>query len=88
MPVKQGREVKTSHFLVPYTLQDPLRCFASRVIAYLRAVERNLGAIGPKKPLFYRVLKNGYAKQAMGRNYMSDVGKEVAAKLGLEEPER
>ena len=63
---KQAGEVKENHFLVPFTIQHPLRCFASRVLTHLRAMERKLGAIKPYKPLFFRVTKHGYAKQAMG----------------------
>ena len=68
--------------------EDRTRCFASRVRAYRVEVVKSIVGKKDEDPLWYRVMKSGYGKQPMRKNYLGDTGKLLATKLELEEPNR
>ena len=51
-------------------------------------VETSLKGMEEHEPIFHRVLKGGYGKAMMGKNYLANTGKMVPEKLGLANPER
>ena len=77
---KQRGEVKKSKFIVPQP-------FYLHLATYLSAVR---GALGDdvSGPLIKGAPKLTFVNQAMGKNYLSNIGKDVALVLNLEEPER
>ena len=64
-----------------------MHCFGSRLKSYLVAVETCIRGMEDDKQIFHRVLKGGYGTEVMGKNYLANMGKTVAVKLGLENPE-
>ncbi len=84
---KQKAEEKRNTFLVPFNRDQPAACFTSRVREYLFLLKNTITDLQPGDALFHRPHKGGYSKAAVGKNFLAQTGKLVAAALGLTEPE-
>lgn len=81
--------VRENRFLIPYNRERPDLCFATPVVEYLKFLRECHSDIKSEDPLFYRALKSGrFSKNPLGQHTLANVGKEVAARLGLDNPER
>ena len=84
----KSQTVVKNRFLVPFDLEHPELCFAQPIIEYKNLLHQCLPGLVPEDPLFFKPLKNGkFSRQVIGKNKLSDIGKEVAARLGLPNPE-
>lgn len=86
---EQGKQqaVAENRFLVPYNKERPDLCFATPIIEYLELLKACHSDLKPEDPLFYKALKNGqYSSKVVGQHKLADIGKEVAARLGLDKP--
>ena len=80
--------VVTNRFLIPFNNERPDLCFAKPIMEYKQLLEQSLPDLRPEDPLFFKPLKNGkFSRQVVGKHKLSDIGKEVATRLGLPNPE-
>ena len=88
VPKKQRKELKKKTFLVPANQDDPSKCMAAHILAYLADLRKSLGKT-VSGDLFHTVKKSGsgYTKSPMGINYIYAMPKEIATYLELENPE-
>ena len=78
--------MKKNKFLVPFNEEDKNCCFGSRVQDYLQILCRDIPNIEPNEEIFRTVRKQGLIKCVMGKNYISQIGKDVASYLSLDDP--
>ena len=80
--------VQKNRFLIPFNNDRPDLCFARPIQEYLQLLHQSLPDLRPEDPLFFKPLKNGrFSRQVIGKHKLSDIGKDVAARLGLPNPE-
>ena len=85
-PAKQRSDIKESEFYVPINKKKPSECFAVHISAYLDIIVKSLGRLDG--PLFKTCTKTGVTKTPLGINYVYKAPKEIAEKLGLNEPQK
>ena len=90
MHFKQSKTqaVVFNKFLIPLNNERPELCFARPILEYKKLLQLSLPDLRDEDPLFFKPLKNGkFSRQVIGKHKLSDIGKEVAARLGLPNPE-
>ena len=79
--------VETKRFLIPFNNERPDLCFARPIMEYKQLLLESLPDLRPEDPLFFKPLKNGkFSRQVIGKQKLSEIGKDVASRLGLPNP--
>ena len=85
---KRKGEEKMNGFLIPFNREEPHLCFATRVTNYRDKLLESVPEIKPQDAFFRRVLKKRFSnKEVIGRTAFGRIGREIATKLNLSNPE-
>ena len=75
-------------FLVPFNNGEPQLCLASHLINYMEVLRKSVEVLSPADALFRAPSKGGFAKTgSLGRERASQIGKNIAREMGLDNPE-
>ena len=73
---------------MPFDFEKLTCCFGTCVKQYLQLLIKFVPGIKSEEEIFKTCRNKGVSSQPMGRNYLAQVGKNVASKKQMIEPEK